>query len=197
MILSVAHPFAGSSIAGINRRSSMGDLMRMIRCCLATILFCLSVLGADNRLTATPQELFGAFQDSIIGLVVGDSGTVLKYASARYMQGIVDQNRKDLVNYRNDSGVRKVFEDLTGQTFDALLALPDRELAIVVIEKFVPATRTPEEKQNLVSAMKSAVLEGHAIMDEMIVLKVRYSDGTAEQAVFIKERSSWRLDEIK
>lgn len=171
--------------------------MRMIRYCLAAVLLCVSALGADNSLKATPQELFKAFQAAVTGLVVGDSDSVLKYTSARYLQAIVDQNRKDLVKYREDATVRKAFEDLTGQPFDALLALSDRELAIIVIDKFIPSIRTPEMKKQIVSSLEKAVLEAHTFEGPNLVLQVKYADGTKEQAVFVQERNAWRLDECK
>jgi hypothetical protein len=174
--------------------------MRLIRGLLALMLLWAPIFGApvnaDNGLDATAPALFKVFQESIIGIVMGDSKTVVKFASAHYLKGIADQNREDLNKYQDKPAVQKRFEDLTGVAFKDLIALPDHELAIVVIDKLVPTTRTAKDKKRIVTSMRHAVLVRQIIQNGKRILQVKYPDGGREKAVFVQEDDSWRLDEV-
>lgn len=169
-------------------------LMIAIALCL---LFANMASGAESVQRDQAQETFRMFQDAMAGLVTGDSNAVLKGSTVHFVKEIVDANRKTLIEKKNDGTMRARFEKITGVPYDKLLAMSDRELAVVVIDKLIPLTRTEEEKKKLVSLMRRSVMRDAKLQNGTMILHVTYPEGEPDNAVFIKEDGGWRLDRMK
>lgn len=153
--------------------------------------------GAENTQQGPAQDAFRMFQGVMIGLVAGDANAVLKGATTRFVKEIVDGNRKTFFEYKDDPARRAAFEKYTGKPYAQLLSMPDRELAIVVIDKLIPLTRTEAEKTKIITQMRQAVLRDAKPRNNAMVLTITYPDATQDTPTFIKESGTWRLDTVK
>jgi hypothetical protein len=166
---------------------------------LAAFCLLLSTMAsaADTQQQVSAQDVFRTFQGVMKGLVTGDANAVLDGCTKRYWQDIVSANRTSLMEYKDNTAVREKFERITGRPYAELLAMSDRELAAVVINRMIPRTRTEEEKRQTVSLIDRATMSDHRLQDGRLLLKVAYPEGPPETVTFIKEDGAWRLDDVR
>lgn len=161
------------------------------------LLFSTMASAADTQQQVSAEDVFRTFQEVMAGLVMGDSNAVLKGSTRRYWLDIVDANRKTLVKHKDNAAFRAKFEKITGKPYAELLAMSDRELAVVVIDRMIPLARTEEAKKRTVSIIRRATMSDPRMQDGKMLLKVTYPEGPPETITFVREDGAWRLDDVR
>lgn len=140
------------------------------------------------------EEVFLVFKEVSLAMVSGEAEKVLSLTTKKFQNNLLSDNRMALARAKDNKEMQKIIEQQFGKKYEELIAMSDKELLTLIIEKI---KLPPEELEKIKEKVEKTEVLDKKIEGDTCTLKTKDAEGRVDIAILKLKEGSWLLDEIK